>query len=154
MKDLKEGLFDFLVQETGVKPVSCSCNTCKSMCKEGPCLGTPLDIVAIIEAGYADKLCLTEVRSLIPFGIPAHETIQPRYDKQKKACAFFTDEGLCELHDKGLKPTEGKLAGCEQGRHNNIKMLPAVAVGLTWFPVNSMVQEAFLKFLLVPEKTQ
>lgn len=33
----------------------CSCDKCKNMC-EVPCIGTPKDIEAIIDAGYADRL--------------------------------------------------------------------------------------------------
>ena len=35
--------------------------------------------------------------------------ITPLFDKDKQACTFFTN-GLCELHDSGLKPTVGKLS--------------------------------------------
>lgn len=31
-------------------------------------------------------------------------------------CTFRRDDGLCELHDKGLKPTEGTLS------HHSIRM--------------------------------
>lgn len=33
----------------------CTCDKCKNMC-EVPCIGTPKDIEAIIDAGYADRL--------------------------------------------------------------------------------------------------
>ena len=33
----------------------CACDKCKNMCKV-PCIGTPKDIEAIIDAGYADRL--------------------------------------------------------------------------------------------------
>lgn len=33
----------------------CTCDICKNMC-EVPCIGTPKDIEAIIDAGYADRL--------------------------------------------------------------------------------------------------
>lgn len=33
----------------------CTCDKCKNMCKV-PCIGTPKDIEAIIDAGYADRL--------------------------------------------------------------------------------------------------
>lgn len=33
----------------------CTCDKCKNMCKI-PCIGTPKDIEAIIDAGYADRL--------------------------------------------------------------------------------------------------
>lgn len=32
----------------------CTCDKCKNMCKV-PCIGTPKDIEAIIDAGYANR---------------------------------------------------------------------------------------------------
>lgn len=68
----------------------CTCDKCKNMC-EVPCIGTPKDIEAIIDAGYADRL---------------KETMWP--------------DGLCELHDRGLKPTEGVLASCKVVEEDNV----------------------------------
>lgn len=35
-------------------------------------------------------------------------------------CAFRRPDGLCELHDRGLKPTEGVLASCKVLEEDNI----------------------------------
>lgn len=35
-------------------------------------------------------------------------------------CAFRQPDGLCELHDRGLKPTEGVLASCKVIEEDNI----------------------------------
>lgn len=35
-------------------------------------------------------------------------------------CAFRRPDGLCELHDRGLKPTEGVLASCKVVEEDNI----------------------------------
>lgn len=96
-----------IIRITGKKPTECSCAFCRSRCKT-PCLGTPDDIIKIIDAGYSDKLKLSLwsvgfLLGLVPFPIPM---IQPAYSNE--GCAFFIN-GLCELHSKGLKPTEGKL---------------------------------------------
>jgi hypothetical protein len=31
----------------------------------------------------------------------------------KGKCTFLNAQGLCDLHDKGLKPIEGRLADCK-----------------------------------------
>lgn len=35
-------------------------------------------------------------------------------------CAFRQPDGLCELHDRGLKPTEGVLASCKVVEEDNV----------------------------------
>lgn len=35
-------------------------------------------------------------------------------------CAFRQPDGLCELHDRGLKPTEGVLASCKVVEEDDI----------------------------------
>lgn len=97
------------MRKTGRKPVSCKCKTCKEQC-EVPCLGTPEDIWALIEAGYRDKLFLTEwcvglILGKLNYSIRMVQALQT-----DQGCAFRTDEGLCSLHDLGLKPTEGRLS--------------------------------------------
>ena len=74
-----------------------------------PCLGTPDDIERIIDAGYADRLALTNWAAGIFLGVIniAIPMIQPVSGKE--FCAFF-ENGLCILHDKDLKPTEGRLS--------------------------------------------
>lgn len=96
----KETIFQKIIRKSGQKPVSCKCQLCKSQCQH-PCQGIPEDFVALVDAGYADRLIRTQQEDYI--------VLQPKYDPQKRACTFFTD-GLCELHRAGLKPTAGKLS--------------------------------------------
>lgn len=88
----------------------CSCEKCKDMCRT-PCIGTPLDIEAIIDAGYAHKLAETKwlVGTLFA-NEPPIEMIQPL--SENGWCSFRKADGLCELHNLGLKPTEGVLTSC------------------------------------------
>lgn len=83
-----------------MKPISCKCNLCKLQCAQ-PCWGTPEDMQNIIDAGFM-KRCMVQVYGEIMF-------VTPLMDNEKKSCTFFTN-GLCELHDSGLKPTVGKLS--------------------------------------------
>ena len=89
-------------------PTACSCSQCQRMCRI-PCIGTPEDIERLVDAGYTDRLAPTEwlVGKLAGLIDRPIYMIQP--EQRGGWCTFFHN-GLCELHDKGLKPTEGKLS--------------------------------------------
>lgn len=95
-----ESTLERIIRKTGFKPTNCKCQLCKSQCDQ-PCVGTPEDMAKIIGAGYEKRLMIINDRGVA--------IISPLLDKEKGSCTFFTN-GLCELHDKGLKPTEGKLS--------------------------------------------
>lgn len=102
-------ILERIMRETGRRPVECQCAECKSRCKKVPCLGTPQDILRLIEAGYGRKLVpvlwMAGIASgAIRFPVPM---VQPR--RTPSGCVFFED-GLCVLHGLGLKPTEGRLS--------------------------------------------
>lgn len=103
-----ETTFQKIIRRTGRKPVECKCQQCKMQCVT-PCLGTPEDIEKLIEAGYKDRLSVTEwavgkLLGKIDYTISMVQAIQT-----DNGCTFFHD-GLCELHSLGLKPTEGRLS--------------------------------------------
>lgn len=98
-----------IMRKTGRKPIECKCQKCKQQCKT-PCLGTPEDILRIINAGYKERLAITHwwvgiARGKLDFPVIM---IQARQE-ENGYCTFYHD-GLCELHDLGLKPTEGRLS--------------------------------------------
>ena len=98
-----------IMRKTGRKPIECKCQKCKQQCKT-PCLGTPEDILRLIKAGYKERLAITHwwvgvARGNLDFPVIM---IQARQE-ENGYCTFFRD-GLCELHDLGLKPTEGRLS--------------------------------------------
>lgn len=104
-----EKSFQKIMRKTGRKPVSCKCKACKEQCKV-PCLGTPEDIWALIEAGFNDKLFLTEwcvglILGKLNYSIRMVQALQT-----DSGCVFRMTDGLCSLHDLGLKPTEGRLS--------------------------------------------
>lgn len=104
-----EKALERIIRETGRMPIECKCRLCQMQCKRAPCLGTPQDILALIKAGYREQLVFTVwmpamVLGRLPFPIPM---VQPR--KTYGGCIFFED-GLCILHEAGLKPTEGRLS--------------------------------------------
>ena len=97
---------------SGVALSECSCEKCKGLCKT-PCLGTPDDIEALIKAGYRNRLAITYWVPGMLLGLTKKpiKMIQP-IQREDGWCTFRTSDGLCELHGKGLKPLEGKLASC------------------------------------------
>lgn len=90
------------------------------------CLGTPKDITNLIRAGYTNRLANTLWRAGEKDGIPPLTMIQAR--KEAHGCTFLTKDGLCELHDKGLKPTEGRLAHHDKLDNDELHY----AVARTW----------------------
>lgn len=97
-----------IIRKTGRKVVECRCAACKAQCRT-PCLGTPEDILRLLKAGYKQRLSPTLwgvglVTGRLPYAVPM---VQARQVDGR--CTFFRD-GLCELHDAGLKPTEGRLS--------------------------------------------
>lgn len=107
--------------KTGRKPIECRCNLCKRQCHT-PCLGTPHDILRLMDAGYTSRLVRTTWLAGILMGITKKSItlIQPECLDgafngstdigANSHCTFQREDGLCELHDKGLKPTEGRLS--------------------------------------------
>ena len=90
---IKETQLQRIIRKTGRKPCECKCSLCRMQCHT-PCLGTPQDIERLIDAGYA----------VIDIPIPMIQAVAG-----DEYCIFYHN-GLCELHDKGLKPTEGRLS--------------------------------------------
>lgn len=101
---------------TGYVEIECSCSTCQNMCKVRPCSGTPGDMKKLIDYGYDKYLMLTKVANKDMSKVVYHLTPAIRGHEKEKVggwtqgpCVFF-DGTLCELHAKGLKPLEGRIA--------------------------------------------
>lgn len=110
MKTLTKPTFKKIMQKSGRMPTSCACDRCKQQCRT-PCLGTPEDIQKLIEAGYGSRLALTEWRVGMMLGVIDRPVMMIQALVEENGwCTFRTPDGLCELHDKGLKPTEGRLS--------------------------------------------
>ena len=97
-----------IMRATGRKPINCKCKICQSFCQT-PCLGTPEDILRLFDAGYGDKLKLTYWGVGMLYGVLNFPILMVQLSHQPTGCVLFRN-GLCELHELGLKPTEGRLA--------------------------------------------
>lgn len=91
-----------------------------------PCLGTPEDIEKIIDAGYGERIMSTAWGAGIMMGVNNQVIEMYQAEQRSSGCTFFKD-GLCELHDLGLKPTEGKLSHHSITTENTVK-----TKGLSW----------------------
>lgn len=114
-----------IIRKTGRKPVQCKCQDCQKQCRT-PCLGTPDDILRLIEAGYVDKLAATAWAVAMVHGLSDRPILMFQATQTPDGCVFFHN-GLCELHDLGLKPTEGKLS-----HHRITKENYKLSKGLAW----------------------
>ena len=56
---MKKTSLQRVMRASGRVPIQCMCSQCKNQCRI-PCLGTPEDIERIIDAGYGDRLALTQ----------------------------------------------------------------------------------------------
>jgi hypothetical protein len=116
----------------------CACSTCQNMCERRPCWTTPKEAQAIIDAGLGDRLMRdywvgNPLRDGYSKGdtsllVPAIAGYESRdcpegnfFVGPEGRCTFLTRAGRCELHDKGLKPSEGRKAihdgGFETGKN-------------------------------------
>lgn len=108
-----------IICKTGRKPSVCKCQKCKNQCRI-PCLGTPQDILRLIEAGYQERLkptywCVGLILGKLNYSIVMIQAIQT-----DEGWCIFHKEGLCELHDLGHKPTEGRLSHHETKPENYV----------------------------------
>jgi len=123
---------EFIIEKSGSQPNECGCTKCQNMCKRASCLGTPSDILAIAEAGFADCLTPVTLAAGLKDNIPMVDlVIMPDFEKEKGACTFFND-GKCELHDKGLKPLEGRLAECKKKFYKADQMPHEYLIAHSW----------------------
>lgn len=107
------------------------------------CLGTPADIQALIDAGHKDRLKVTIWVAGVLMG--ATELPVPMIQAEfipGKGCTFFED-GLCTLHDLGLKPTEGRLS------HHTIQIENiSPKLNLTWNVAKEWLTEEAMNMTL------
>lgn len=107
--EVRDIAFHKIKEASGLQETACSCSACQSMCRNVPCLGTPEDIAAIMEAGFGHNLSKTI------WGVDARNGTGPLIDMiqpmlTSRGCIFLNPDGKCDLHERGLKPTEGRLA--------------------------------------------
>jgi len=106
---------DYL-SKLNVLPSECSCDKCKRMC-HAPCCMSVEDAEKLLNAGYASRLMFDDLPSnpdTADFLKPALKGYEgehsPWETSSLRGCTFWNEDGKCELHDKGLKPIQGRIA--------------------------------------------
>ena len=124
---------ELIEKKTNLKSCTCSCDKCVTMCRTAVCIGTPLDIAKIILAGHIDKLVMTLWGAGSKYGIHDKiDMIQLVFDSEKKQCCMLNENNLCNLHDAGIKPSEGKMADCSRSVVTENEIPPALVVAWSW----------------------
>lgn len=94
----------------------CSCGECKKMCERTPCWPIPGDIEKLFETKYIKKFRLicfevgdgvNPMRKDVDMPLPITKRKESYYHGE---CIFSDKDGLCILHNEGLKPYGGKAA--------------------------------------------
>ena len=126
----------------------CDCDQCKGMCKRVPCIGTPRDIMNIIEKkgiGFVrENFSLTTYAPLKILGFASDFTrmIAPN-QRDDGSCVFFNENGLCDIHE--IKPTEGLYTSCHDNPINPM-MDPSVLTAMEWTMDGETMMEVVHKF--------
>ena len=94
-----------------VKLSSCTCSACVEMCGICPCIPTPDEAEQMLDHGYGQRMSSREVYKIDSFHIlcPSVRGHECQHDMThfSGGCTFLKD-GLCEIHDSGFKPLEGR----------------------------------------------
>jgi hypothetical protein len=95
-----------------IPDTTCSCHCCQSMCMGVTCWPTFEEVKTLIELGYGDRLMCNwflKRDEEILILTPANAGKEGRWASflPLGQCTFL-EEGMCQLHDKGLKPCEGR----------------------------------------------
>ena len=98
----------------GMTTMQCDCPKCAAMCANSTCLPTPSEARDLIRAGYGQRLATYRFwpdpkRMAFVGPAPRGQEGARNLMHTRGGCTFF-DGAHCELHSKGLKPLEGRLA--------------------------------------------
>lgn len=140
-----ESIIQKIIRKTGRKPSVCKCEACRNQCRT-PCLGTPEDVLQLIKAGYRDKLSISYWFVGVVLGRMKYPIAMVQAIKTEEGWCIFHQDGLCELHDEGLKPTEGRLSHHSVTKENyNFSKGLTYNVAKEWLAEENMpvVEEVF-----------
>lgn len=118
------------IEVEGFKAHNCSCISCKTMCLSSPCFPTPEEVVRLQKMGFGSDLMFTMFPNLQTLEIYTLVAPKSTDDVMFDRCTFHNVDGLCELHELGLKPTEGRLAHHDQPHSSTVTLRNSVCE--TW----------------------
>lgn len=131
-----------IIDRSQLQPSVCGCKDCQKMCHTAPCLGTPFDMFAIQQIPeYQPKVAIVMNMVAPKLGLPPLLMLAPSFDKAKGHCSFY-ENGKCTLHEKGLKPLEGKMANCTP----DAALIKATRLIMeSWLPFQFQLAPVFFK---------
>jgi len=116
------------------QPKDCACETCQGYCQYRAGWPTPVEADKLLDLGLADKLWLDywgggfdddeedgyrdEIDIVAPAAVGYGGERAPFWPEGR--CIFYTDGGMCSIHDSGAKPFE-----CRMARHDHTPTLSA-----------------------------
>lgn len=110
-----------ILKQCNAKVSNCCCDVCKSMCYQCPCIGTPLEMQNIVQAGFHRDVMITKLANPIVINKYGHPItiLAINFDEKKGHCSML-ENGLCKLHNLGLKPLEGRTAICNSEKETTM----------------------------------
>lgn len=105
---------EMICKKSQTEVSECDCHLCQQMCSRAPCIGTPQDIVTLINNGYIHELEQTAYSAGNAIGIETFISVQIKYADDHGGCPLFKN-GKCSIHH--IKPTDGKLASCKASNY-------------------------------------
>lgn len=93
-----------------VGKTECSCETCRSACMRVPCIGTPWDILRIMESSEENKKKVSMTINAAPWekGVTDSPIIMVAPETNEDGSCVFLKDGMCSIHE--IKPIEGKYS--------------------------------------------
>ena len=98
---------------------ACNCVECMRCCHYRVCWPTPEEAEKLIELGYTKRLMNDwwvgdgpdgeDIQLLCPASSGYEGDYAPSWPADVK-CTFLTEDNLCEIHNSGAKPMEGRLS--------------------------------------------
>lgn len=108
------------MKKLNVQPSECDCIRCSSMC-HAPCCGTPKDFERLMDAGYGKRLMYDDLpggATMLKPALKGYEGLTAPWKTYSHMGCTFWENGLCQLHTSGLKPSQGKLALHDQSEED------------------------------------
>lgn len=133
----------------------CNCAICVKMC-HAPCCGLVIEIEELIKRGFGDRLMLddyeTDEIDDFPFifikpALKGYESRRGPYSLASIEGCTFWKNNKCELHDKNLKPFQGRIASHKLPFSDIQKIEKMLAIDWKTKEAKNLIKKFKLNFL-------
>lgn len=138
--------------ERYVGRTECSCERCRSACMKVPCIGTPWDMLRIMESSEENmgKVSLTINAAPWEGELTDSPVIMVAPKTNEDGSCVFLEDGMCSIH--GIKPIEGRYSyheptGKEKGLDivDMIQNSTIVLISKSWIQGGEVVRKVLEK---------